>query len=60
MDAELLSETFVELTDTMVAGFDRYSGSLTHCQPRVSSCAARTRKAPAASDNPATTRASWR
>jgi hypothetical protein len=22
MDAELLSETFVELTDTMVAGFD--------------------------------------
>ena len=37
-----------------------YSGSLTHCQPRASWCTARTRKDSAASDNSATTRASWR
>ena len=40
--------------------FALYSGSLTHCHPRVSWCTARTRKDPAASDNSATTRTSWR
>jgi hypothetical protein len=35
-----------------------YSGSLTHCQPRVSWCTPLTRKVPAASDKSATTRAS--
>src|SRR5208282_6312393 len=40
--------------------YRRYSGSLTHCQPRVSRYTARTRKAPAASDSSATTRTSWR
>ena len=37
-----------------------YSGSATHCQPRVSSCTARTRNVPAPSDNSATMRISWR
>ena len=40
--------------------YRHYSGSLIHCQPRVSWCTARTRKGPAASDSSATTRTSWR
>ena len=40
--------------------YRHYSGSLTHCQPRVSWYTARTRKGPAASDSSAMTRTIWR
>ena len=40
--------------------YRHYRGSLTHCQPRVSWYAARTRKASAASESSATTRTNWR